>query len=96
MLTNFLAGSFSPLASSYWDDILAPVMVFAVVGVTLGFLFLAGRLAWAAREYALACRERQRAHRKLTEMLNQQLERLDNEALGVNQLWSASAALSAC
>jgi hypothetical protein len=55
-----------------------------------------GRLSWAAREYVLTCRERQRAHRKLIEMLHQQAERLENEALGVNQLWSASAALSAC
>ena len=99
MLTKFsgvLADVLPPLPTSYWDGILAPVAVLAVVVITLGFLFLVGRLSWAAREYVLACRERQRAHRKLIEMLHQQAERLENEALGVDQLWSASAALSAC
>jgi hypothetical protein len=99
MLIKFsgvLADVVPPLPTSYWDGILAPVAVFAVVVITLGFLFLVGRLSWAAREYVLACRERQRAQRKLMEMLREQAERLENEALGVDQLWSASAALSAC
>lgn len=84
------------LPASRWDAILAPVLVLAIVVSTLGFLFLVTRLSWAAREYVLTCRERQRAHRKLMEALHQQVERLENEALGVDQLWSASAALSAC
>jgi hypothetical protein len=96
MLTKLMASSLLPLSSSYWDGILAPLVVLAVVVMTLGFLFLVGRLGWAAREYGLACQERQRAHRKLIEMLHLQVQRLDNEALGVDQLWSASAALSAC
>ena len=94
-LSGVLAGM-PPMPSSTWDGILAPVVVLAIVVATLGFLFLVGRLSWAAREYALVCRERQRAHRKLVEMLHQQVERLENDALGVDQLWSASAALSAC
>jgi len=79
-----------------WEAILMPVLVLALVVVTLGFLFLVNRLSWAAREYVLTCRERQRAHRKLVEILHEQAGRLENEALGVDQLWSASAALSAC
>lgn len=97
MLTKIPAVLISPpLTASYWDTILAPVLVLAIVVATLGFLFLVGRLSWAAREYVLTCRERQRAHRKMLEMLNEQAARLENEALGVDQLWSASAALSAC
>ena len=95
-IPGILAAASPPLAMSYWEGILTPVLVFAIVVITLGFLFLVGRLSWAAREYVLTCRERQRAHRKLVEMLHQQVERLENEALGVDQLWSASAALSAC
>ena len=99
MLTKIpgvLASMGPPLPASCWDAILAPVLVFAIVVSTLGFLFLVGRVSWAVREYVVTCRERQRAHRKLMEMLHRQVERLENEALGVDQLWSASAALSAC
>jgi hypothetical protein len=93
----FIAFASAPaLPTSCWEGILMPVLVFAVVVMTVGFLFLVGRLSWAAREYVITCRERQRAHRKLVEMLSEQADRLENEALGVDQLWSASAALSAC
>ena len=95
-LASFFSTLGPPLPASCWDGILMPVLVFAIVVITLGFLFLVGRVSWAVREYVLTCRERQRAHRKLMEMLHQQVERLENEALGVDQLWSASAALSAC
>jgi len=95
---NFLASSVAgpPLPASYWDGILAPVAVAAVVVVALGFLFLVGRLSWAAHEFVATCRERQRAHRKLVEVLQEQLQHIENQELGVEQLWSASAALSAC
>ena len=91
---SFLASSAGPpLPASFWEGILAPIAVLAVVVVSIGFLFLVGRLSWAAREFVITCRERQRAHRKLVEMLHDHLE---NEQLGVDQLWSASSALSAC
>jgi hypothetical protein len=91
---SFLASSTGPpLPASFWEGILAPIAVLAVVVVAIGFLFLVGRLSWAAREFVITCRERQRAHRKLLEMLHDHLE---NEQLGVDQLWSASSALSAC
>jgi hypothetical protein len=95
-MASFFSNASPPLPSRFWEGILMPVVVLAVVVITLGFLFLVGRLSWAAREYVLTCRERQRAHRKLVEMMDQQADRLENEALGVDQLWSASAALSAC
>lgn len=91
---SFLASSNTPLLpASFWEGILAPIAVLAVVVVAIGFLFLVGRLSWAAHEFVMTCRERQRAHRKLIEMLR---EHLENEQLGVDQLWSASSALSAC
>ena len=92
---SFLASSTAapPLPASFWEGILAPIAVLAVVVVAIGFLFLVGRLSWAAHEFVITCRERQRAHRKLIEMLHDHLE---NEQLGVDQLWSASSALSAC
>jgi len=95
---SFLASSTAgpPLPASYWEGILAPVAVLAVVVVALGFLYLVGRLSWAAHEFVATCRERQRAHRKLVEVLQEQLQHVENQELGVEQLWSASAALSAC
>lgn len=90
---NFFTGAAAPLPASWWEGILAPVTVLAVVVFAIGFLFLVGRLSWAAREFVLTCRERQRAHRKLVETLSDFVE---NQNLGVDQLWSASAALSAC
>ena len=85
-----------PLPTHWWEGVLAPVVVLAVVAVAIGFLFLVSRLSWAAREFVATCRERQRAHRKLVEMLHQHLEQMENQDLGVDQLWSASSALSAC
>ncbi len=85
-----------PLPVHWWEGILAPVVVLAVVAMAIGFLFLVSRLSWAAREFVTTCRERQRAHRKLVEMLHQHLEQMENQDLGVDQLWSASSALSAC
>ena len=82
-----------PLPASFWGGILAPIAVLAIVVMAIGFLFLVGRLSWAAQEFVITCRERQRSHRKLVEMLHDHLE---NEQLGVDQLWSASSALSAC
>ncbi|HUI42080.1 MAG TPA: hypothetical protein VL523_08935 [Terriglobia bacterium] len=90
---SFLGGAAPELPASFWEGILAPVTVLAVVVMALGFLFLVGRLSWAAREFVQTCRERQRAHRKLVETLSDFVE---NQNLGVDQLWSASAALSAC
>jgi hypothetical protein len=85
-----------PLPAGWWEGMLAPVVVLAVVVTAIGFLFLVSRLSWAAREFVVTCRERQRAHRKLVEMLHQHLEQMENQELGVDQLWSASSALSAC
>jgi hypothetical protein len=91
---SFLASSTTPpLPASFLGGILAPIAVLAIVVMAIGFLFLVGRLSWAAHEFVITCRERQRAHRKLVEMLHDHLE---NEQLGVDQLWSASSALSAC
>jgi hypothetical protein len=75
------------------DGMLAPIVVLALVVVAVGFLVLVSRLSWAAREFVVTCRERQRAHRRLVEMLQEHLESSDP---GLEQLWSASAALSAC
>jgi hypothetical protein len=75
------------------DGMLAPIVVLALVVVAVGFLVLVSRLSWAAREFVVTCRERQRAHRRLVEMLQEHLESSDP---GMEQLWSASAALSAC
>ena len=72
------------------------MVVLAVVVTAIGFLFLVSRLSWAAREFVVTCRERQKAHRKMVEMLHQHLEQMENQDLGVEQLWSASSALSAC
>jgi len=85
-----------PLPAGCWEGILAPVVVLAIVTTAIGFLFLVSRLSWAAREFVTTCRERQRAHRKLVEMLHRHLEQMENQDLGVDQLWSASSALSAC
>jgi hypothetical protein len=85
-----------PLPAGCWEGILAPVVVLAIVATAIGFLFLVSRLSWAAREFVTTCRERQKAHRKLVEMLHQHLEQMENQDLGVDQLWSASSALSAC
>jgi len=85
-----------PLPTHWWEGLLAPVVVLAVVVMAIGFLFLVSRLSWAAREFVATCRERQKAHRKLVEMLHQHLEQMENQDLGVDQLWSASSALSAC
>jgi hypothetical protein len=87
------SGTAPPLAGSYWEGVLAPILVLAVVVMAVGFLFLVGRISWAAREFVATCRERQRTHRRLVEMLHDHLE---NQQLGVEQLWSASSALSAC
>jgi xanthine/uracil permease len=85
-----------PLPTGWWEEMLAPVAVLGVVVTAIGFLFLVSRLSWAAREFVATCRERQKAHRKLVEMLHQHLEQMENQDLGVEQLWSASSALSAC
>jgi uncharacterized membrane protein len=92
---NFMAGvsGTPPLPISFWEGILLPVTVLAVVVVAVGFLLLVARLSWAAREFVNTCRERQRVHRKLVETLSQLVEHQD---LNVDQLWSASTALSAC
>jgi len=90
------ATAIGPLPAHWWEGVLAPVVVLAIVAVAIGFLFLVSRLNWAAREFVATCRERQRAHKKLVEMLHQQLEQMENQDLGVDQLWSASSALSAC
>lgn len=92
-LDFFGSGTAPPLAGGYWEGILAPIVVLAVVVMAVGFLFLVGRVSWAAREFVATCRERQRTHRKLVEILHDHLE---NQQLGVDQLWSASSALSAC
>ena len=83
----------SPLPGGFWEGILVPVMVLAVVVMAVGFLLLVARVSWAAREFVATCRERQRAHRKLVETLSDFME---NQNLGVDQIWSASAALSEC
>jgi len=85
-----------PLPAGWWEGMLAPVVVLAVVVTAIGFLFLVSRLSWAAREFVVTCRERQKAHRKMVEMLHQHLEQMENQDLGVEQLWSASSALSTC
>jgi hypothetical protein len=87
------ASSIPPLAGNFWEGVLAPILVLALVAMAIGFLLLVSRLSWAAREFVVTCRERQRAHRRLVEMLQ---EHLETNELGLERLWSASTALSAC
>jgi uncharacterized protein (DUF2062 family) len=79
--------------TGFWQALLAPMVVLALVVATLGFLLLVSRVSWAAREFVLTCRERQRTHRHLLEMLQEQLE---TRQPALDQLWSASAALGSC
>jgi hypothetical protein len=78
-----------------WEGILAPIVVLAVVVIAVGFLLLASRLSWAAREFVVTCRERQRANDRLLEIVQEHLER-GEPSLDLDQIWSASAALGSC
>lgn len=84
-----LIGSFN----GFWDATLAPVVVLVLVAVAVGFLLLVSRLCWAAREFVATCRERQKTHRRLVEILQEQMETREP---GLDQIWPASAALSSC
>ena len=80
-----------------WEGILAPIVVLAVVVIAVGFLMLVSRLSWAAREFVVTCRERQRAHDRLLELVQEHLEeRIERGEPSLNQIWSASAALGSC
>jgi hypothetical protein len=79
--------------SGIWEAVLAPIVVLAIVVVAVGFLLLVSRLSWAAREFVITCRERQRAHGRLLEIVQEHLERGEPT---LDQIWSASAALGSC
>ncbi len=79
--------------SGLWEAVLAPIIVLVLVVMAIGFLLLVSRLSWAAREFVATCRERQKAHRRLIEMLQEQLE---SRETGLEQIWSASVALGSC
>ena len=81
-------GGESPLAT-----LVALVEVLGIVAVAAGFLFLAGRVAWGVQQFVATCRERQRAQGRMVEMLREYLEQSQTS---VEQLWSASGALSVC
>lgn len=82
-------GSFT----GFWEGVLAPIAVLGVVALAVGFLLLVSRLSWAAREFVATCRERQRAHRRLLELLQEHLEAREP---ALEQIWSAAAALGSC
>ncbi|HEV2425873.1 MAG TPA: hypothetical protein VGZ29_13675 [Terriglobia bacterium] len=82
-------GSFT----GFSDAMLAPIVVLVLVAVAVGFLMLVSRVCWAAREFVATCRERQKTHRRLVEILQEQLETRDP---CLDQIWSASAALGSC
>jgi len=83
--------------SEVWEGVLAPMIVLAVVVVAVGFLMLMSRLSWAVRELVLVCRERQRAHDRLLEMMQEHLqEHPERGEPTLDQIWSASAALGSC
>ncbi len=77
----------------FWGALLAPIIVLALVAMAIGFLLLVSRLNWAAREFVATCRERQRAHRRLLEMLQ---EHMENRETGLDPIWTVSAALGRC
>jgi hypothetical protein len=80
--------------TGFWEALLAPIVVLALVAATLGFLLLVSRVSWAARELVLACREGRRAHRELIGLLQDEIESRDP---GLDErLWSASVALGSC
>jgi hypothetical protein len=82
-------GRFTGLA----ETVLAPIVVLALVVMAIGFLLLVSRLSWAAREFVMTCRERQRAHRQMLEILQ---EHLESKEPSLDHLWTASAALGSC
>jgi len=83
--------------SEVWEGVLAPIVVLAVVVMAVGFLMLVSRLSWAAHEFVLTCRERQRAHARLLEIVQEQMQdQLERGEPNLNQIWSASVALGSC
>jgi len=83
--------------SEVWKGVLAPIIVLAVVVIAVGFLMLVSRLSWAAREFVVTCRERQRAHDRLLEIVQEHLqEHVERGEPSLNQIWSAATALGSC
>ena len=84
-------GGESPLAT-----LVAAVKLLAIAATTIGFLFLVARVSWAARQFVVTCRERERSQRKMVEMLREYLGQQPTDAAEIGQMWSASTAMAVC